>query len=296
VAIGAIIVELLSAWLAVVLSANQSQWTPGPTGLQVGLLLVATVAASVATVRLARVPHLSIHGARQDEAEPDWIGDAVALAKLESRWLGSLRRRAKPILDWCERSLILEVRRHPVVTAAVASAGFGVGAFGWQAYREGYVASVTLLSMGLGFCGMYADAARELFCQRGYYATAFSDVIEHSGAPRGSTYYHFPGGKRDLAREAIAAAGDEREEMVAKAAERANDPALLVRALGEMEAQRLDSSAYQRGSAIATMVLELAPDHEDLSTDFDKAPGRTWASFLRLLATWPRRSSACSTC
>ena len=85
------------------------------------------------------------------------------------------------------------------------------------------------------------DAARELFRQRGYYATAFSDVIEQSGAPRGSTYDHFPGGKRDLAREAIAAAGDEREEMVAKAAER----------------------------AIATMVLELAPDDEELSTDFD---------------------------
>ena len=156
VAIGAIIVELLSAWLAVVLSANQSQWTPGPTGLQVGLLLVATVVASIATVRLVRVPHLSRHGARQDEAEPDWIGDAVAVAKLESRWLGSRRRRAIPILDWCERSLVREVRRHPVVTAAVASAGFGVGVFGWQAYREGYVASVTLLSMGLGFCGMYA--------------------------------------------------------------------------------------------------------------------------------------------
>jgi hypothetical protein len=60
------------------------------------------------------------------------------------------------VLDWCERSLIREFRRHPVVAAAVASAGFGVAVFGWQGYREGYLASVTLLSMGLGFCGMYA--------------------------------------------------------------------------------------------------------------------------------------------
>jgi hypothetical protein len=155
-AIGAIIVELLSAWLAVVLGANESQWTPGLTGLEVGLLLVATVVTSIATIRLARVPHFSRHSAHQDQAEPDWIGDAVAVAKRESRWLGSLRRRAIPNLDWCDRTLLQLVRRHPVITAAVASAGFGVAVFGWQGFREGYVPSVTLLSMGLGSCGMFA--------------------------------------------------------------------------------------------------------------------------------------------
>ena len=125
-----------------------------------------------------------------------------------------------------------------------------------------------------------------------YYATAFSDVIEHSGVPRGSTYYHFPGGKRDLAREAIAAAGDEREEMVAKAAERANYPASLVRALGEVEAQRLDHSAYQRGCAIATMVLELAPDDEELSTDFDNAFARWRAALVARFEPWGYRPQA----
>jgi hypothetical protein len=156
VAIGAIIVELLSAWLAVAAGANESQWTLSFTGLEVSLLLVTTVMVSIATVRLARAPHLSRQTGQQDEAEPDWIGDAVAVAKRESRWLGSLRRRAIPVLDWCDRTLLREVRRHPLITAAVASAGFGVAVFGWQGFREGYVPSVTLLSMGLGFCGMFA--------------------------------------------------------------------------------------------------------------------------------------------
>ena len=57
-------------------------------------------------------------------------------------------------------------------------------------------------------------AAAELFRQRGYHATTFSDLVRDSGAPRGSTYFHFPGGKAELAREAIARAGDELEEMV----------------------------------------------------------------------------------
>ena len=156
VAVGAILVELLSAWVAVMLGANESRWTPGSTGLEVGLLLVATVVATIAIVCLARVPRLSPHRAHRDEAEPDWFGDAVAVAKRESRWLGSLRRSAIPILDWCDRTLLREVRRHPVITAAVTSAGFGIAVFGWQGYREGYRPLVTLLSMGLGFCGMFA--------------------------------------------------------------------------------------------------------------------------------------------
>jgi AcrR family transcriptional regulator len=38
---------------------------------------------------------------------------------------------------------------------------------------------------------------------RGVQATAFSDVIARSGAPRGSIYHHFPGGKDELVDAAI---------------------------------------------------------------------------------------------
>jgi TetR/AcrR family transcriptional regulator, lmrAB and yxaGH operons repressor len=48
-------------------------------------------------------------------------------------------------------------------------------------------------------------AARQLIRERGYHATAISDVLERSGAPRGSVYFHFPGGKPQLAVEAAEA-------------------------------------------------------------------------------------------
>jgi TetR/AcrR family transcriptional regulator, lmrAB and yxaGH operons repressor len=108
-------------------------------------------------------------------------------------------------------------------------------------------------------------AAAQLFRQRGYHATAFADVIEASGAPRGSIYFHFPGGKQELAREAIVLAGDEIEQMVADAAGRSDGPGSFVRALGDMMAARLESSHYRSGCAIATMVLELTPESEELS-------------------------------
>ena len=122
-------------------------------------------------------------------------------------------------------------------------------------------------------------AAAELFRQRGYHATTFSDVVRESGAPRGSTYFHFPGGKQELAREAIARAGDEVEELVDEAARHADDPATLVRSLAQIIAGRLERSGYQSGCAIATMVLELAPRDEDFSADFDMVFAR-WRAAL----------------
>jgi TetR/AcrR family transcriptional regulator, lmrAB and yxaGH operons repressor len=122
-------------------------------------------------------------------------------------------------------------------------------------------------------------AAAELFRQRGYHATTFSDVVRESGAPRGSTYFHFPGGKQELAREAIAKAGDELEELVDEAARHAGDPGSLVRALAQILAGRLERSGYQSGCPIATMVLELAPRDEQFSADFDSVFAR-WRAAL----------------
>jgi TetR/AcrR family transcriptional regulator, lmrAB and yxaGH operons repressor len=138
-------------------------------------------------------------------------------------------------------------------------------------------------------------AAAELFRQRGYHATTFSDVVRDSGAPRGSTYFHFPGGKQELAREAIARAGDEVEEIVDEAARHADDPASLVRAMAQILTSRLERSGYQSGCAIATMVLELAPRDEQFSADFNNVFARWRAALvarLEPLGIAPDRAAA----
>lgn len=53
---------------------------------------------------------------------------------------------------------------------------------------------------------MVAGAA-ELLAERGLQGTSFADVIERTGAPRGSIYHHFPGGKEQLAGDAVDFAG-----------------------------------------------------------------------------------------
>jgi TetR/AcrR family transcriptional regulator, lmrAB and yxaGH operons repressor len=45
-------------------------------------------------------------------------------------------------------------------------------------------------------------SAALLMREHGVEGTSFTDVLEHSGAPRGSIYHHFPGGKAQLIEEA----------------------------------------------------------------------------------------------
>ena len=47
-------------------------------------------------------------------------------------------------------------------------------------------------------------SAITLFAERGVQGTSFADVIAHSGAPRGSIYHHFPGGKDELVKAVLA--------------------------------------------------------------------------------------------
>src|SRR5437763_16765161 len=50
-------------------------------------------------------------------------------------------------------------------------------------------------------------SAAVLMRERGVQATSFSEVLEHSGAPRGSVYHHFPEGKNQMIDSALDAAG-----------------------------------------------------------------------------------------
>ena len=52
------------------------------------------------------------------------------------------------------------------------------------------------------------ESAVTLLALRGLEGTAFSDVLERSGAPRGSIYHHFPDGKDQLVEAAIGLAGE----------------------------------------------------------------------------------------
>ncbi|HWD63335.1 MAG TPA: TetR/AcrR family transcriptional regulator [Humibacter sp.] len=52
------------------------------------------------------------------------------------------------------------------------------------------------------------DGTIVLLAKRGLQDTSFSTVLEYTGTPRGSIYFHFPGGKDQLVTEAVQLAGE----------------------------------------------------------------------------------------
>lgn len=61
-------------------------------------------------------------------------------------------------------------------------------------------------------------SAALLIRERGAHPTAIADVLEHSGAPRGSAYHYFPGGRTQLLCEAIDYAGEYIVQKIGKGA------------------------------------------------------------------------------
>ena len=108
-------------------------------------------------------------------------------------------------------------------------------------------------------------AARRLFREHGYLGTALSDVIAESAAPRGSIYFHFPGGKEELATEVTLLHASHRIADINRAAANTRTAAELISAFVGRERDDLVSSNYREGCAVAPIVIESTPASDQLS-------------------------------
>ncbi|MDI5978852.1 TetR/AcrR family transcriptional regulator [Amycolatopsis magusensis] len=101
-------------------------------------------------------------------------------------------------------------------------------------------------------------AARELVEAKGYHGTGLNEVLAVAGAPRGSLYHHFPGGKDQLIGEALTTAGQEVDALLAELTASAVTVGRLVHALLEALAERMVAADYAKGCPVATVALEVA--------------------------------------
>ena len=58
------------------------------------------------------------------------------------------------------------------------------------------------------------EGAIQLLATQGVHGASLLKVLEHTGAPRGSVYYHFPGGKEELILAALAVTGQRHDRFV----------------------------------------------------------------------------------
>jgi TetR/AcrR family transcriptional repressor of lmrAB and yxaGH operons len=108
-------------------------------------------------------------------------------------------------------------------------------------------------------------AARRLFREHGYLGTALSDVVTESAAPRGSIYFHFPGGKEELAAEVTLLHASDRIADINRAAAVATTAAQLIEIFIGRERDELVASDYREGCAVAPIVIESTPASDQLS-------------------------------
>lgn len=98
---------------------------------------------------------------------------------------------------------------------------------------------------------MVASAAL-LIRERGAHPTAIADVLEHSGAPRGSAYHYFPGGRTQLLCEAVDYAAEFMANRLAQA------PSALDALDGLFAAYRkqLQRSDFRAGCPVVAVAVE----------------------------------------
>ncbi len=92
--------------------------------------------------------------------------------------------------------------------------------------------------------------------RRGFHGTSLSEILEQSGAPRGSLYYHFPGGKEELVLEATREGVAVITQVLSETLTQASDPADGVRAFFGAAAGELRDSGYVFGCPVAPVILD----------------------------------------
>lgn len=99
------------------------------------------------------------------------------------------------------------------------------------------------------------QSAMLLIGENGVEATSFSQVLEHSRAPRGSIYHHFPQGKAQLVEAAIRSGGELISTGLAAALEK-KDPIAAVDGIADFWRMALRESDYAIGCPVVAATVD----------------------------------------
>jgi TetR/AcrR family transcriptional repressor of lmrAB and yxaGH operons len=123
-------------------------------------------------------------------------------------------------------------------------------------------------------------AAVKLFRQQGYHGTALHDILTEAGSPRGSLYFHFPGGKEEIGENALTIAGEAVRQGIVRAAEASDSVETFLTRVARAMAADLEKSDYREGCPIATTALETAAQSEVLG-DATSTAFRKWENEIK---------------
>lgn len=108
------------------------------------------------------------------------------------------------------------------------------------------------------------DSSGELFRRQGYMGTGVKQIVAEAGAPFGSIYHFFPGGKEELGAETIRRSGRLYGLLLGEYAGPEVELAAGIRAFFKGAAKTLRETDYADACPIATVALEVSSTNEEL--------------------------------
>lgn len=124
------------------------------------------------------------------------------------------------------------------------------------------------------------EATARLLRQRGYHGTSLNDILAASGAPRGSLYFHFPGGKDQLVIEVTRGSVDAVTKRLKAALTADTTPALAIRGIYEAVDAMLKENRYALGCPVAPVVLD-GPDSVPDLVELCRSAFEQWIGLFR---------------
>ena len=134
------------------------------------------------------------------------------------------------------------------------------------------------------------DAAESLMREGGLAAAGIKQLVERGGAPIGSVYHHFPGGKTELAALALERHGEKAERLLASVFQSDAPVRERVLALCTKAARGFEQSGRHKSCAIGNVTLDVGPDEPELRDACAHAFDR-WVNVIADSLPW-RDSSA----
>jgi len=108
------------------------------------------------------------------------------------------------------------------------------------------------------------DASGELFRRQGYMGTGVKQIVEEAGAPFGSLYHFFPGGKEELGGETIRRSGALYGLLLGEFVGPDVDLVTGARNFFAGAAETLRETDYADACPIATVALEVSSTNDEL--------------------------------
>ena len=104
------------------------------------------------------------------------------------------------------------------------------------------------------------EATITLMRRSGYSGAGLNEILRESGAPMGSMYHYFPGGKRQIAGVALATYAQQILAMFDESLSSGRTPGAKVKALFDARAKRLEQSGFRMSCAAGAVCLDLDED------------------------------------